>query len=91
MSNCIKFGLTVRGIEYRMAANDKSHNYVKVTCYNETSQEMEEHAADSVIISTPLHLVREMTFTPQLPSDIQIALAGTCYAASTKIFIQSKT
>ena len=91
LSKCIKFGLTLREIEYRMAGDDQSHNCVKVTCYNETSQEMEEHTADSVIISTPLHIVREMTFTPPLPSDIQSALAGICYAASTKIFIQSKT
>ena len=90
LSKCIKFGLTVGGIEYHTATDDKSHNYVKVTCYNETSQEMEEHTADSVIISTPLHIVSEMTFTPPLPSDIQNTLAGVCYAASTKIFIQSK-
>ena len=67
LSKCIKFGLTVGGIEYHTATDDKSHNYVKVTCYNETSQEMEEHTADSVIISTPLHIVSEMTLLLHSP------------------------
>ena len=88
LSKHIKFGLTARGIEYGTTTDG---NYVKVTCYNETSQEMEEHTADSVIVTTPLHIIREMTFNPPLPSTIQNAVAGVYYGPSTKIFIQSKT
>ena len=94
LSKHVKFGYTVRGIEYGRATDNKTHtehNYVKVTCYNETSQEMEELTADSVIITTPLHIIREMTFEPPLPSEIQNALSGVYYGPSTKIFIQSKT
>ena len=91
LSKCIKFGLTVRGIEYQKATESQQCNYVKVTCYNGTSQEIEEHTADSVLITTPLHIIREMTFTPPLPSKVQNAIAGVYYGPSTKIFIQSKT
>ena len=40
---------------------------------------------------TPLHIIREITFDPPLPSEIQNALSRVYYGLSTKIFIQSKT
>ena len=92
LSKNVKYGLTVRAIEYHTNHETlKEHNYVKVTCYNETSQEMEEHTADSVIITTPLHIIREMAFEPPLPPEMQNALSGVYYGPSTKIFIQCKT
>lgn len=89
LSKNIKFGLTVRGIKYgRRSCNE---SYVEVSCYNETSQELEKIFGDSVIITTPLHIIREMRFEPPLPSELQNAIAGVYYGPSTKIFVQSKT
>ena len=91
LSKHVKFGLTVTDIEYDIEDTHTKQKSVKVICYNEISQEMEEHTANSVIITTPLHIIREMTFKPPLRSEIQNAISGVYYGPSTKIFIQSKT
>ena len=48
------------------------------------TQEQEEHSADSVIITTPLHIIHEITFVPPLPSEIQ-DVVGVYYAPCVKI------
>ena len=88
LSKCIKFGLTVRGIKYYTDRHGENH--VTVTCYNETSQKKEKHTANVVIITTPLHIIREMEFDPPLSSKMQNAIAGVYYGPSTKIFLQSR-
>ena len=94
LSRNIKFGQTVRAIKHGKETDSKTgkeKSYVKVTCFNETSQDTEEHVADAVIITTPLHIIREITFRPPLPSEIQNAVSGVYYGPSTKIFVQSRT
>lgn len=84
LSDNIQFGITVHTLEY-------GPEYVKAICFNETTRENLTFEADSVIVTLPLNIVRQMNFKPPIPPKLSDAIAGVFYSPSTKIMLQCKT
>ena len=86
LSKQIKFGVQVERV---FETDNSSGKSVTVEATNVVSGKKEEHIGDAVILTVPLHILREMDVP--LSIDQQKAVAGLSYHAATKIFLQCKT
>ena len=89
----ITFNVTVNEIKYTSREDEKK---VVVKGYYSTSGQPFEMEGDEVIVTTPLHIIRQIKFvhtvgTPEFPSEFYKALEDIWYGPSTKIMIQTKT
>ncbi len=89
----ITFNVTVNEIEYTSTDNHKS---VVVRGYYSTSGQPCEFTGDAVIMTTPLHIIRQTKIinapgTVAFPRRFYQALEDIWYGPSTKIMIQTKT
>lgn len=90
----ITFNVTVKGIEYTATSEDDLH--AKVTGYFSTSGQPCEFHGDAVIVTTPLHIIRQIKMTstdctPDFPNIFYQAIEDVWYGPSTKIMIQTRT
>ena len=93
----ITFNRSVRDVTYR-SVKGKMHDKVVVTGNITTSGEPFSVEGDAIIITTPLHIIRQLRIqpekgsgTPEFPKEFQQAIENVWYGPSTKIMIQSKT
>lgn len=89
----ITFNVTVNEIEYTSTEGTKR---VVVRGYYSTSGRPFEFEGDAIIITTPLHIIRQMKIintpgTDEFPRKFYQALEDIWYGPSTKIMIQTKT
>ena len=90
----ITFGVTVNDIEFSAPAGKATSVVVKG--YYTTSGRPFEEKGDAVIITTPLHIIREIRIhakdscTKGLPYEFYQAIENIFYGPSTKIMIQCK-
>lgn len=90
----ITFNITVNAIEFT-ATNEKDVN-VNVAGYFSTSGRPCNFSGDAVIVTTPLHIIRQIKMTStagteDFPSIFYQAIEDVWYGPSTKIMIQTKT
>ena len=90
----ITFNVTINEIVYTATEAEKK---VVVQGYYSTSGQPCEFEGYAVIVTTPLHIIRQMKIvnaedtTPPFPSHFYQALEDIWYGPSTKIMIQTKT
>ena len=84
LAKSVRFGVTASKIKY-------TSDHVTIKCFNEDSLEKVEFKADCLICTLPLHIIRQLSFDPPLPTKYYDAIAQVNYAPATKIMIQSKT
>ena len=90
----ITFGVTVNDIEFSAPAGKATAVVVKG--YYTTSGRPFEEKGDAVIVTTPLHIIREIRIhakdssTKGLPYEFYQAIENIFYGPSTKIMIQCK-
>ena len=83
----VKFGMFVTSVTYESATRPK----VAVTARNDSfSQQVSTIEGDVAIITLPLNIVRQLTFSPPLKSAFSDALMHITYSPSTKILLQCK-
>ena len=83
----IKFGMFVTSVKYESATRPK----IAVTARNDSfSQQVSTIEGDVAIITLPLNIVRQLTFTPPLEPAFSDALMHITYGPSTKILLQCK-
>ena len=90
----ITFNITVNEIEYTATTKDDVH--VKVKGYFSTSGQPCCFDGDAAIVTTPLHIIRQIKMTstgmtPEFPSIFYQAIEDVWYEPSTKIMIQTRT
>lgn len=90
----ITFNVTVKGIEYTATSEKDLH--VKITGYFSTSGQPCEFHGDAAIVTTPLHIIRQIKMTntvgtPEFPNLFYQAIEDVWYGPSTKIMIQMRT
>ena len=92
----IQFNVTVNAIEY--TATTALDVAVKVKGYFSTSGQPCSFDGDAVIVTTPLHIIRQIKMTPTVgsgtsdfPNIFFQAIEDVWYGPSTKIMIQTKT
>ena len=80
----ITFGVKAREIHYKPGS-------VEVICHNSSTKKDQMFTGDIVIVTLPLNIVRQMTFSPPLPPTMYKAIENISYNPSTKIMLQCKT
>ncbi len=84
LSQNIKFGVTVDEIQY-------SNDSVTVLCHNETTKKAERFTSDSVIVTVPLNIARQIKFIPPLPKKYYKAMANIYQAPAAKVLLQCRS
>ena len=91
----ITFNVTVNEIQYKATPTDME---VKVSGYYSTSGQPCEFSGNVVIVTTPLHIIRQIKIVSmdtdpakQFPDIFYKAIEDVWYGPSTKIMIQTKT
>ena len=96
----ITINVTVNEIDFTAPENgsNPNKNHVVVKGYNLTSEQPFMVEGDVVIITTPLHIIRQMkiqaepnTETHEIPTEIHRAIEDIWYGPSTKIMLQFRT
>ena len=84
----IEFGKFVTDIKYDTTSNPE---WVKVLARNNTfQQQIDTFEGYAAIITLPLNIIRQLTFSPPLSPDFADALMHITYSPSTKILLQCK-
>ena len=65
----IHFNRTVKEIIYKFDIDDTENNCVKVKGYFSNSRQPFEMAGDAVIVATPINILRQIKYTPFVPTD----------------------
>ena len=93
LENKVVYNVTVQKIEYKY---DGTPDATKVTAYHSKSGQTFEYDCDAVIITVPLHVIRQIEFingtseNDSFPNQFHQAVEDIWYGPSTKIMIQSK-
>ncbi len=93
LANKVVYNVTVQKIEYKY---DGTADATKVIAYHSISGQTFEYDCDAVIITVPLHAIRQMEFvnktsaSDSFPYQFHQAVEDIWYGPSTKIMIQSK-
>ncbi len=94
LANKVVYNVSVQKIEYKY---DGTPDATKVIAYHSISGQTFEYDCDAVIITVPLHVIRQMEFvnktsaSDSLPIRFHQAVEDIWYGPSTKIMIQSKS
>ena len=80
----ITFGVQAREIHYTTGS-------ATVLCHNRTTKKDQIFKGDMVIITLPMNIIRQITFSPPLPYMFYKAIENISYSPSTKIMLQCKT
>ena len=83
LSKCVIFGATAKSIDY----TDSSSVVVR---YSDEAGGYHNYEGDAVIVTLPIHIIRQLKFTPPLPFDYYAALENINYGPSTKILLQCR-
>lgn len=92
----IIFNVTVNDIKFTAPKGHYEKNHVVVSGYYTTSGQPFQVEGDAVIVTTPLHIIRQIKFhatagTEDFPQRFYHAIEDVWYGPSTKIMVQFRT